>query len=245
MENPSTLSMPSRLYMLCKRLAPWLLVMAIVTLLFSWLWGLGFTPIDSKQGDAFRIIYTHVPAASLSMGIYATMAVCAFIAMVWQQKMAELLMIAMAPVGATFTFIALITGSIWGSVMWGTWWVWDARLTSELILLFLYLGAIGLYYTFDNHQNAGRVVAILLLVGVVNLPIIHFSVEWWNTLHQPSTQFHNTVSSSMRTPLRLAFAGYFLLFVALTMLRFKTLLLQNSIRREWGVEKLLNMKGRI
>lgn len=239
---PSSLS-PYRLYELSSKLAPWLLTGSIFVLLLAWVWGLGFAPTDSKQQEGFRIIYFHVPAAMWSMGIYALMAVCAFVALVWQNKVSELLMIAMAPIGATFTFIALSTGSVWGSTMWGTWWEWDARMTSELILLFLYLGAIGLYYAFDNHQQAGKVVAILVIVGVINLPIIHFSVEWWNTLHQPSTQLHQTINSAMRTPLRIAIIGYFILFLALTALRFKTLLLQNSSRRGWQIESLL-MKGR-
>nr|WP_275427147.1 heme ABC transporter permease CcmC [Saezia sanguinis] len=221
---------------------PWLMVIAVFLLLLGWAWGLGFAPADAKQRDGFRIIYFHVPAAMWSMGIYALMAVCAFVALVWQNKPSELLMMSMAPIGATFTFIALGTGSIWGKVMWNTWWEWDARMTSELILLFLYLGAIGLYHTFDNHQHAGRIVAILLLVGVINLPIIHFSVEWWQSLHQASTQFHNTINSAMRVPLRIAIFGYMMLFMALTLVRFRTMLLQNSIRRNWQIEQLL-LKG--
>lgn len=212
---------------------------SVVLLLVAWAWGLGFAPADGKQKDGFRIIYFHVPAAMWSMSIYALMAVCAFVALVWQSKVSELLMIGMAPVGAVFTFMALSTGSIWGSIMWGTWWEWDARMTSELILLFLYLGALGLYYTFDNQHQAGRVVAVLVLVGVINLPIIHYSVEWWNTLHQPSTQSYQTINSAMRMPLRLAIVGYFALFAALTLMRFKTLLLDNSLRRGWQVEALL------
>lgn len=218
------------------------MVIAVFLLLLGWAWGLGFAPADAKQRDGFRIIYFHVPAAMWSMGIYALMAVYAFVALVWQSKPSELLMMAMAPIGATFTFIALGTGSIWGKVMWNTWWEWDARMTSELILLFLYLGAIGLYHTFDNHQHAGRIVAILLLVGVINLPIIHFSVEWWQSLHQASTQFHNTINSAMRVPLRIAIFGYMMLFMALTLVRFRTMLLQNSIRRNWQIEQLL-LKG--
>ncbi len=133
---------------------------------------------------AARIIYLHVPAAIWSMGIYASMAVAAFIGLVWQMKMANLAVAAMAPIGAVFTFIALVTGSAWGKPMWGTWWVWDARLTSELVLLFLYVGVIALWHAFDDRRLAGRAAGILVLIGVVNLPIIHYSVEWWNTLHQ-------------------------------------------------------------
>ncbi|EIF5033443.1 cytochrome c biogenesis protein CcsA, partial [Salmonella enterica subsp. enterica serovar Typhimurium] len=126
----------------------------------------------------------HVPAAIWSMGIYAAMAVAAFTGLVWQMKMASLAVAAMAPVGAVYTFIALVTGAAWGKPMWGTWWVWDARLTSELVLLFLYAGVIALWHAFDDRKMAGRAAGILVLVGVVNLPVIHYSVEWWNTLHQ-------------------------------------------------------------
>lgn len=125
-----------------------------------------------------------MPSAILSMGAYSTMAVAAFIGLVWQLRMADMTVAAIAPVGAVFTFIALFTGAAWGKPMWGTWWVWDARLTSELILLFLYLGVIALYNAFSDKVVAGRAAGILALVGVINLPIIHYSVEWWNTLHQ-------------------------------------------------------------
>lgn len=237
-----TLTMPCKLYRFCSKYAKWILLLAFLLLFVAWVMGLAFVPMDLKQKDGFRIIYAHVPAASLSMTVYALMAACAFVTIVWQNKVTELLMMAMAPIGATFTFIALATGSVWGQVMWGTWWEWDARMTSELILLFLYLGAIGLYYTFDNHQHAGRVVAILVLVGVINLPIIHFSVEWWHSLHQPSTRGFQSISAVMRPPLYTAFSAYFLMFIGLTMIRFRTLLLQNSIRRNWGIENFLLVK---
>ena len=240
MENNLTPpSMPYKVYVFAQTYAKWILLLAFLLLFTGWILGLGFVPMDAKQKDGFRVIYAHVPAASLSIAIYAIMAACAFVTIVWQSKTFELLMMAIAPIGATFTFIALATGSIWGKVMWGTWWEWDARMTSELILLFLYLGAIGLYYTFDNHQHAGRVVAILILVGIINLPIIHFSVEWWHTLHQPSTRGFQSVNPLMRPPLYMAFGAYFLLFMGLVLTRFKTLLLSNSIRRNWGIEKLL------
>lgn len=240
MENTlNSSSMPLKLYSFCRTYAKWILLAAFAFLFVAWSMGLAFVPMDLKQKDGFRIIYAHVPAASLSMTIYALMAACAFVTIVWQSKVSELLMMSMAPIGATFTFIALATGSIWGKVMWGTWWEWDARMTSELILLFLYLGALGLYYTFDNHQHAGRVVAILVLVGVINLPIIHFSVEWWHSLHQPSTRGFESINPVMRTPLYMAFLAYFLMFAGLTLMRFRTLLLQNSMRRNWGIENLL------
>ncbi len=136
---------PERLYPLCGRLIPWFGGGAIICLAVGWVWGLGFAPSDYQQGDSFRIMYLHVPAAIWSMGIYMSMAIAAFVGLVWQIKMADNLVAAMAPVGAVLTFIALVTGSAWGKPMWGTWWIWDARLTSELVLLFLYLGVIALY----------------------------------------------------------------------------------------------------
>lgn len=183
------LARPERLYHVCGRFIPWLGLAAAVCLLFGWAWGFGFAPKDYQQGDSFRIIYIHVPAAMWSMGIYASMAVAAFIGLVWQMKMSDTVVAAMAPIGAVFTFIALVTGSAWGKPMWGTWWVWDARLTSELVLLFLYMGVIALYNAFEDRRLAGRAAGILVLVGVVNIPIIHFSVEWWNTLHQGTDQY--------------------------------------------------------
>ncbi len=167
------------------------------------------------------------------MGIYASMAVAAFIGLVWQMKMSDTVVAAMAPIGAVFTFIALVTGSAWGKPMWGTWWVWDARLTSELVLLFLYMGVIALYNAFEDRRLAGRAAGILVLVGVVNIPIIHFSVEWWNTLHQGSTNMQQSIAPSMRTPLRWAILGYLLLFVTLTLMRLRNLILFQERQRPW------------
>lgn len=147
-------------------------------------------------------------------------------------EMANLALAAMAPIGAVFTFIALVTGSAWGKPMWGTRWVWDARLTSELVLLFLYVGAIALWHAFDDRRLAGRAAGILVLIGVVNLPIIHYSVEWWNTLHQGSTRMQQSIDPAMRTPLRLAIVGYLLLFVTLALMRMRNLILmmENAAR---------------
>ena len=205
----------------------------MVLLVTGLVWGFVFAPADYQQGDSYRIMYLHVPAAIWSMGIYASMAIAAFIGLVWQIKMSDLASAAMAPVGAVFTFIALATGSAWGKPMWGAWWVWDARLTSELILLFLYLGAIALYNAFDDRRLAGRAASILILVGVVNLPIIHFSVEWWNTLHQGSTNMQQSIAPSMRTPLRLSIFGFLFFFITLTMMRLRNLILAQERHRPW------------
>lgn len=230
---------PETLYRLCGKFIPWLATAGVLCLSVGWVWGFGFAPSDYQQGDSFRIIYIHVPAAIWSMGIYGSMAIAAFIGLVWQIKSADMAAAAIAPVGAVFTFIALTTGSVWGKPMWGTWWVWDARLTSELVLLFLYLGAIALYNAFEDRRLAGRAASILVLVGVVNLPIIHFSVEWWNTLHQGSTNMQQTVDPSMRPPLRLSIFGYFLFFMTLTLMRLRNLILAHDRQKPW-VESLIS-----
>ncbi len=181
------LASPPNFYRISGKWLPWLTWGFVITLLYGLYGALITAPADYQQGDAFRILYIHVPAAWMSLFVYVLMAVWGAVALIWRIKMAEVVLIASAPVGAVFTFIALITGAIWGKPMWGTWWVWDARLTSELILLFLYIGVIALYGAIEDKRTAGRAVSILCLVGVVNIPIIHYSVEWWNTLHQGST----------------------------------------------------------
>lgn len=236
------LAKPERLYHLCGRIVPLLAVASIIMLLVGVIWGFVWAPADYQQGQSYRIMYIHVPAAIWSMGIYAWMAIAAFIGLVWQIKMSDLAVAAMAPVGAVYTFIALVTGSAWGKPMWGTWWIWDARLTSELVLLFLYVGVIALYNAFDDRRLAGRAAGILVLVGVVNLPIIHFSVEWWNTLHQGSTNMQKSIDPSMRIPLRWSIFGFLGLFGTLTLMRLRTLILTQDRRRPW-VEEIAN-KGR-
>ncbi len=228
------LAKPERLYQLCGQLLPWFLLAGVASLLLGWVWGFAFAPADYQQGDSYRIIYIHVPAAMWSMGIYAAMAIAAFCGLVWQLKTADLTAAAMAPVGAVFTFIALVTGSAWGKPMWGTWWIWDARLTSELVLLFLYMGVIALYNAFDDRRVAGRAAGILILVGVINLPIIHYSVQWWNTLHQGSSgALQQAIAPEMRTPLRWSILGYLLVFIALTLMRLRNLLLFTERHRPW------------
>ncbi|WP_168394233.1 heme ABC transporter permease [Erwinia amylovora] len=238
------LGKPERLYRLCGRLLPWFVIPGVAALLLGWAWGFGFAPSDYQQGNSYRIIYVHVPAAIWSMGIYVSMATAALIGLVWQWKTADLAAMAMAPVGAVFTFIALVTGSAWGKPMWGTWWIWDARLTSELVLLFLYTGAIALYHAVDDRRMAGRAAGIVMLVGVVNLPVIHYSVQWWNTLHQGSSGvLQQAIDPSMRVPLRWSILGYLLVFIALTLMRLRNLLLQAERHRPW-VSELAAKGGR-
>ncbi|EPL3989598.1 heme ABC transporter permease [Providencia stuartii] len=237
------LAIPANLYQLCGRLTPWFITLSVIFLVLGWGWGFGFAPADYQQSDSYRIMYLHVPAAMWSMGIYAIMAFVAFVGLVWQMKVAELTIAAMAPIGAVFTFIALVTGATWGKPMWGAWWVWDARLTSELILFFLYVGIIALWHAFDDRRTAGKAAAILVLIGVINLPIIHYSVEWWNTLHQPSTRMQQSINPAMRTPLRLAILGYLFLFISLTLVRLRNQLLLLERNRPWVMD-IVNKKGR-
>lgn len=229
-------------YGLCERLTPWLATFSVALLVPGTLWGLLFSPADYQQGDSFRIIYIHVPAAMLSMSTYVAMAVAALVGIVWQWRTAFMAMIAMAPVGAAMTFIALFTGAAWGKPMWGAWWVWDARLTSELILFFLYCGVIALYGTFDDKQQAGKAAGIMALVGVVNIPVIHFSVEWWNTLHQGATitKFDKpSIAVEMLWPLLMNIGGMAMFIATVTCLRLKNEIIRRELHRPW-VSQLLN-----
>ncbi|CAK9885499.1 MAG: Heme exporter protein C [Candidatus Erwinia impunctatus] len=230
------LANPQQLYVFSGHLLPWCSAVGVFMLFFGWGWGFIYAPADYQQGESYRIIYLHVPAAMWSMGIYAVMAITALVGLVWQWKNADLTVAAMAPVGAGFTFIALITGAFWGKPMWGAWWVWDARLTSELILFFLYVGIIALYNASDDRRLAGRAASILVLVGVVNLPIIHFSVQWWNTLHQGSSGIlQQAIDPTMRSPLRLAILGYLFILIALMLMRLRNLLLFSERNRPWAI----------
>ena len=191
------------------------------------------SPPDYQQGEAVRIMYVHVPAAWMSLFVYTSMAVAAFTGLVWRHVLAELYARAAAPLGAGFTFICLVTGSLWGKPMWGTWWVWDARLTSVLVLFFLYIGYIALVDAFDDEQKGLNAGAGLLLIGAVNIPIIKFSVDWWNTLHQPASITRlgaPAIDGSMLWPLLLMVAGFTAFFGALACLRLKTEILRRRLK---------------
>ncbi len=227
---------PEKSYQLAGKLLPWFAVVTAVTFVVGLVWGLLFAPADYQQGDSFRIIYIHVPAAMMAMAAYSTMAIAAFIALVWQIRLAEMNIAAIAPVGAVFTFIALITGAAWGKPMWGAWWVWDARLTSELILLFVYLGIIALYNAFSDKVLAGRAASILTLVGVINLPIIHYSVVWWNTLHQGATIMKldkPSMAPEMLWPLMIMIVGFGAFLGTLSLMRFRNEILARESHRAW------------
>ena len=233
---------PEISYHFAGKILPWCSRLAFTFLSVGLVWALLFAPADYQQGDTFRIFYLHVPAAMLSMGIYLGMAIAALSGLVWQLKLADASAAAMAPIGATFTFIALVTGAAWGKPMWGTWWIWDARLTSELILLFLYLGVIALHNAFEDKSLAGKAAGILALVGVINLPIIKYSVEWWNTLHQGATVSKlgkPAMTADMFWPFLICFLGFAFLVTALICIRFRTEILNRNSMRPWVRELVI------
>ncbi len=231
------LASPQYFYDLAGRILPWLLIPALLLIAVGTVWGLVFAPPDYQQGDSFRIIYVHVPTAALSMGVYLGMAIACAIGLIWRIKLAYTVARNCAPIGAAFTFLALATGSLWGKPMWGTWWVWDARLTSELILLFLYLGYMGLHEAFENREMAAKAASVLALVGVVNIPIIHYSVEWWYTLHQGATIFKfgkPSISLDMLWPLLIMLLGFALLAAANVLMRTRNDVLANKLQTDLG-----------
>lgn len=235
---------PPSFYAISGRLIPWLAWIALAFIVAGLYGGLVKAPADYQQGDSFRIIYVHVPSAWLSLFVYVVMAVAGAISLIWRIKLADVIVLASAPIGASFTFIALVTGSLWGKPMWGTWWVWDARITSELILLFLYLGVIALYNAIENRVTAGRAAALLALVGVVNIPIIHYSVEWWNTLHQGPTvtKFDSpSIHTSMLIPLLLMTLGFKAYYGLALLLRARCEVLEREKRSRW-VEQMLGTR---
>jgi len=224
---------PGRFLRLAGRVLPWLTAAGLTLSAVGLVWGLFFAPADWQQGDAVRIMYVHVPAAWLASAGYFALAIASAVALVWRHPLADLAAVEIAPVGAAFTAICLITGSLWGKPMWGAWWVWDARLTSVLVLFFLYLGHIALTRAFDSPERGYRAGAILALVGVVNLPIIKFSVDWWNTLHQPATISlfgAPTMYIGMLWPLVFTALGATLIFAALVLARLSAAVLERRIR---------------
>lgn len=199
-------------------------------------WGLIFAPADYQQGDSARIMFVHVPAAWMSMFIYACMAGCAIATLVWRHLLAEAALRAAAPLGAGFTAVALITGSLWGKPMWGAFWVWDARLTSVLVLFFIYLGIIAIFAALEESGKAGRAAAILTLVGAVNIPIVKFSVDWWSTLHQGSSVFRAggpKMAPEFLHPLLIMGLAYTAAFVWMWLMRIRTEIL---LRRAAALE---------
>jgi heme exporter protein C len=235
------LASPPYVYGTAAALAPWFLGLAAVAIGYGLVDGLVFAPPDYQQGDAFRIIYVHVPSAWLSLFAYVSMAVAAAIALIWRIKMGHAVAAASAPIGASFTLLALATGSLWGRPMWGTYWAWDPRLTSELILLFLYFGVMSLRSAFEDPARGDRAAALLALVGVVNVPIIHFSVVWWNSLHQGATvaKFGKpTMAASMLWPLLSMALGFMLFYGAVLCMRLQGEVLNRERQAKWVAEAI-------
>ena len=227
---------PAWMYGFAGRWAPRFAIVAIILFVIGLYQGLVLAPPDYQMGDSYRIIFVHVPSAWLSMFSYFVMAVAAAVGLVWRMKVADITARSIAPLGAIFTFCALVTGSLWGKPTWGTYWVWDARLTSELILLFLFIGYIALHDSFEDRRTGARAAAVLAIVGVINLPIIHFSVEWWNTLHQGSTVTRldgPTMDTSMLIPLLVMFVAFNFYFASAVLNRLRSGLLEHERKTNW------------
>ena len=241
------LASPPHFYGLANSLVPWFALPGYLLIAVGAFAGLFIAPPDYQQGDAFRIIYVHVPAAYLSMMAYMLMAVAGGIGLIWRMKLAHAVAAAAAPLGAAFTFLALVTGSIWGRPMWGTWWEWgDPRLTSELILLFLYFGYMALRSAIDDVAKADKASAVLALVGAVNVPVIHFSVEWWSSLHQGPTLIKEggpAMDTAMLYPLLAMIFGFTFVFGAQLLRRVRTEVLYRERRTRWVREMVLSPEG--
>ena len=235
------LGSPPWLYRISGSILQWLVPVTIGLLVVGSIWGLLYAPEDFRQGNSFRIIYFHVPASIVALAGYYIMATAGAVSLIWKMKMAEVAMKSCAPVGAALTFLALVSGAVWGKPTWGTWWVWDARITSMLILFFLYLGVVALYQAYENEAAAARACAVLSLVGTVNIPIIYKSVDWWYSLHQPATiKFteESTMDSAMLQPLLLMILAFYCLFACSLMLNMRSEILRRERSTSW-VRRLL------
>ena len=228
---------PQRFYPLAGRLIPWFATAGVLLGAIGLYLGLWLAPTDAQQGDSYRIIFVHVPAAWMSMVIYLAMAGWAGIGLVFNSRLSSMMACALAPTGALMTFLALWTGALWGKPTWGAWWVWDARLTSELVLLFLYIGFMSLHASIDDVRKADRAAGLLALVGVVNIPIIYFSVKWWNTLHQGAS-VSITKGSSMETPMLMGMLVMALAFwaycIAVSLMRVRAIMLERERHTGWA-----------
>ena len=227
------LANPVRFLRLTSRLQPITILIAVIAIGLGLYYAIIKSPPDYQQSETVRIMYVHVPAAWMAMFCYVALACSSAIALIWRHMLANIIAKSTAPIGASFTFLALATGSLWGKPMWGTWWVWDARLTSVLILFFLYLGYMVLYKAFDDQNRGARAAAILSIVGVVNIPIIKFSVDWWNTLHQPASVIKMdgpSIHPSMLTPLILMAVGYTAFYFWILFIRTRAELNTNKVR---------------
>jgi heme exporter protein C len=235
------LASPPYVYRTAAALTPWFMTVAALTIGYGLVGGLILAPPDYQQGDAYRIIYVHVPSAWMSLFAYSTMAVAGAIGLIWRIKVGHAVAAATAPIGASFTLLALVTGSLWGRPMWGTYWAWDPRLTSELILLFLYVGVMSLRTAFEDPGRGDRAAALLSIVGVVNVPIIHFSVVWWNSLHQGSTVVTLSgpkMPGSMLWPLLSMLLGFMCFYGGVLCLRLGGEILNRERQSAWVREAI-------
>jgi heme exporter protein C len=230
------LASPRWFYDITSKLLPWFAIVALLLMVIGSIWGLAFAPPDYQQGNSFRIIYIHVPTAILAQSCYMLMAVAGAIGLIWKIKVAHVIAKSCAPIGASMAVLALVTGAIWGKPTWGAWWVWDARLTSMLVLFFLYVGVIALTSAFEYVASGDKAAAILALVGIVNIPIIKYSVEWWNTLHQGAT-FTVTEKPAMPPemwiPLLIMTIGFYCFFAVFKMSRARTEVLPGENKPDW------------
>ena len=224
---------PTRFLKFADAVQPWIAGATVILLAAGLYLGLFVSPADYQQGETVRIMYVHVPSAWMALFCYTSLAIACAVALIWKHPLADLAAKATAPIGASFTFLALATGSLWGKPMWGTWWVWDARLTSVLVLFFLYLGYMALNNAFDDPGRGAKASSILALVGFVNVPIIKFSVEWWNTLHQPSSVVKMggpAIHPSMLTPLLLMGLGFTTYYLWVLLVRIRAEVTQGKVR---------------
>jgi heme exporter protein C len=235
------LASPPYVYGVAAALMPWLLGTAALAIVYGLIAGLAFAPPDYQQGDAFRMIYVHVPAAIMSLSVYMVMATASAVALIWRIKVGHAVAAASAPIGASFALLALVTGSLWGRPMWGTYWAWDPRLTSELILLFIYVGVMSLRSAFEDPARGDRAAALLAVVGVVNVPIVHFSVVWWNSLHQGATIVRigaPKMPGSMLWPLLSMWLGFMLFYGAVLCTRVQAEVLNRERQSAWVREAI-------
>lgn len=218
---------------------PWILAVALVLLSVGSIWGLGFAPAEAKQGNSARIMYIHVPAAVVSMAGYYIMAISGAIGLIWRMKISFMVMKSAAMIGAVLTFVALVTGAVWGKPTWGTWWIWDGRITSMVVQFLLYLGILALAEAYHNQETSDKTCAILALVGMVNIPIIYKSVDWWYTLHQPaSIKFtgKSSIDPSMLYPLLIMFVGFYAFYALVLLMRTRVEILQREHKTNWVKE---------
>lgn len=236
------LGTPNWFYQKTSKWLPYMYATAFTLLAIGTVWGLGFAPADFKQGNSYRILYIHAPVAHMAEVAYVLMAIMGAAGLIWKTKLSFMAMKASAPLGAVFTFIALVSGSIWGKPTWGTWWVWDARITSMLILLFLFLGVYALMEAYENKDAGNKAAAILSLVGVVNVVIIKKSVEWWNTLHQPASLLKGAIDLSMLMPLLINILGMYILYLSMLIAWTQVEVLRQERKKQWVQDVLLNNK---